>query len=148
MNKGGNEPLDLDAIEERANAATPGPWAAVGLMDTQGVRGIQGPKGASEFSSAAGVWANGFRVEDAVFIASSRTDIPALVVEVGRLQMRVAADTPLVRLGAAYLEWVRAFEAWNEAGEGEEDAASLREAHAHRIYVEALEAVEGAALGG
>lgn len=79
------EPLDLDAIERRANAATPGPWATrrghewVRYVITEG-RVI--PDVVAIFNEDCSG-----RVSDAVFIANARTDVPALVAEIRRLTL-------------------------------------------------------------
>jgi hypothetical protein len=52
--------IDLDAIEARANAATPGPWKE-GSNDVYSVR-------------------------NAAFIAAARTDVPALIARVRELE--------------------------------------------------------------
>jgi hypothetical protein len=76
---------DLKAIEARANAATPGPWAIV--YDGSSDWSI-GPQPDPQGLSVAGVWKSGWsdgNPPDAEFIASARTDVPLLVAEVRRL---------------------------------------------------------------
>lgn len=69
--------LDLDVIEARANAATPGPWGALSPR----------ADGASPVTRAGGAWIAPFTAEDdAEFIAHAREDVPALVDEVRRLR--------------------------------------------------------------
>lgn len=67
-------PLDLDAIEARAGAATEGPWEIIGGNEwLTGVEvGIGSPCG--------------IQIADAEFIAAARTDVPALVAEAIRLR--------------------------------------------------------------
>lgn len=80
--------IDLDAIEARANAATPGPWffddglAQTGEFEYDRTR----PPviGGSEPVWEADV--RDFSDLNSIFIAAARTDIPALVAEVRRLQ--------------------------------------------------------------
>jgi hypothetical protein len=66
---------DLQAIEARANAATPGPWQLTGGRDE--VYDIIGD-GRDVVQQVLS--------PDAEFIASARTDVPALVAEVRRLR--------------------------------------------------------------
>lgn len=79
-------PEQLDAIEARANAATPGPWTPShhpndpyhwAVFDTD-TRALTANRGGCP--------------DDAEFIAAARTDIPVLVAEIRRLwtQMDVA----------------------------------------------------------
>lgn len=93
--------VDLEAIEARANAATPGPWGSGPLItgdkgdyvvwygrDAEGQRRYIG--------AAGGLWAPVcppdaeivFQAEiaNAAFIAAAREDVPALVAEVRRLR--------------------------------------------------------------
>lgn len=73
--------LDLEAIEARAKAATPGPW-------------VVGPGAFWNYvvgSDEHGDHAGAQEKEDAAFIAASREDVPALVAEVRRLRAEVAA---------------------------------------------------------
>lgn len=69
-------PEELQAIEERANAATPGPWVNQEME-------IIIEKAAWPWNLIADVFLNN---ADAAFIADARADIPALVAEVRRLQ--------------------------------------------------------------
>ncbi|MEV6737917.1 hypothetical protein AB0N14_13680 [Streptomyces sp. NPDC051104] len=81
-------PLNLDAIEARANAATPGPWMAdgheiygsgCGVLDIEQWKAetlrIEDPEGAKA---------------DAEFMAHARTDVPALAAEIRRLRAELA----------------------------------------------------------
>ena len=77
-----DQPLDLDAIQKRADAATPAPW--------------HGETIASILSHARVVSCYAFRecpdeyqipdYDDGDFIAAARSDLPALVAEVRRLR--------------------------------------------------------------
>jgi hypothetical protein len=95
--------LDLDAIEARAEAATPGPWIVSGSVIHSPIREPWDGK-----PNAVIVDAHIFE-PNADFIAASRTDTPALVAE-----LRAArADLGLVHLA---LQHDRDCE---EEGEGE-----------------------------
>lgn len=77
--------LDLDAIEARANAATPGPWTPHfwvedGMGEFAVVQTPVHDYAINVSSSGPG------RESVALFIAQARTDVPALVAEVRRLQ--------------------------------------------------------------
>lgn len=67
---------ELDAIEQRANAATPGPWRSVEVDD---------PYVALMLESGAEGWPAATDA-DRAFIAAARSDVPALVAEVRRLR--------------------------------------------------------------
>jgi hypothetical protein len=69
---------DLQAIEARANAAMPGPWHLAITRDDD-------PDRANIEAGPIDV-ADDAQNDDAVFIASARTDVPALVAEVRRLR--------------------------------------------------------------
>lgn len=90
--------IDLDAIEARANAATPGPWTVSRSSDHPGERHIDAGLGAGVYV------AMDVGADDAAFIANARTDIPALVARVRELE---AAERELNAVCA------------NERGEGE-----------------------------
>ena len=80
--------LDLDAIEARAEAATPGPW-----MEPRNGLGLgwtifpKNSKGWSIATCDSGT--------DADFIAASRTDVPALVAELRAAREVVEAAVDL-----------------------------------------------------
>ncbi len=91
--------IDLDAIRERCEKATPGPWEAthrhVGLSamdDESGGLGleVEGPPDAS----LRGQFARG---ADATFIAASRTDIPALLAHIARLEATIDQQAAAAR---------------------------------------------------
>lgn len=78
------EPLDLDAIEKRAEAASPWPWRSDDLRHRNG--GRFGIRAAGSLAGIATVLADGRHpAEDAAFIVAAREDVPALVAEVRRL---------------------------------------------------------------
>lgn len=110
--------LDLDAIRQRAGAATPGPWIAVtdnGRRTGIGIVGQVAKRGTGEAIAVfAGV--GGSRHADAAFTANARDDVPALLDEVEQLrgQLQVVRD------------WV------GEHGDGAVDVWSLREILAGR----------------
>jgi len=67
---------DLDAIEVRCAAATPGPWAFDDSTDRRGEKGeFRAPSPYSGFMLVR-AWSN---PADAEFIAAARADIPALL---------------------------------------------------------------------
>lgn len=82
------DPIDLDAIEARAEAATAGPWH--GEHDEFGCVHVgdygwvaSGPQGQSpDYDGGTGDQGKA----DAEFIAHAREDVPALVAEVRRLR--------------------------------------------------------------
>ena len=90
--------LDLDAIEARAEAATPGPWRQT--ASRRGYRDVlQTPD-----TYADRMIAKGCPNADAAFIAHARTDIPALVSEL-RAAREVVAAAPVavtLRTGEAF----------------------------------------------
>ena len=85
------EPLDLDPIEARVNAATAGPWKALeargehwyAISANEAVAWISSNDGSNESQ----------REPDAQFIAHAREDVPALLAEVKRLRSIVAETT-------------------------------------------------------
>jgi hypothetical protein len=99
------KPLDIDAIEARANAATPGPWEAIDQKrehhefkfvrsKTAIHKNDRGPSYAYEILSDEDY---DTKSADMQFIAHARTDIPALIAayrsqagEIARLRARVA----------------------------------------------------------
>jgi hypothetical protein len=79
--------LDLDAIEARANAATPGPWSTGD--DDNGDCWIRIPDHDLYFGNIEEV--SKCCLDMADFIAHARSDVPALVAEVRNLRAYVAA---------------------------------------------------------
>lgn len=103
-------PLDLDAIETRANAATNGPWGHHEGDDYADVAANYQATGRGSYTCLQQV----ARIEadwhfddpqhadcededaatqahaDAAFVSAARTDVPALVAEIRRLRTRVA----------------------------------------------------------
>jgi hypothetical protein len=80
-----SEPLDLEAIKARAEAATPGPWKLWG-MSVQSDRHGTGEVDYSQTIAQTLDPDRGLRTFNAQFIAHAREDVPALVVEVERLR--------------------------------------------------------------
>ncbi len=90
--------MDLKAIKERAEKATPGPWEWLSYGD--GFIQLQGQTECSEMNpvivpyicdtcaSRKAKCLSGSD-EDRTFIAHAREDIPALLAEVERLQMEI-----------------------------------------------------------
>lgn len=81
------EPLDLDAIETRANAATPGPWEEHADYGPHFYAYLRGPylRGVGTLNFGEGEEADA----DREFVKHAREDVPALVAEVRRLRARV-----------------------------------------------------------
>lgn len=95
---------ELTAIRERAQRATPGPWESQGfdsypgdegsaVVGTPGTKGsglvayALRPKDRHEDGESGADWYDADQCDDdANFIAHARTDVPALVAEVERLQ--------------------------------------------------------------
>jgi hypothetical protein len=79
--------MNLDEIEARANAATPGPWhgaiPACGHEHDDEVCSIEAPDSAVLASCVK-------REEDLQFILAARTDVPALVARVRELEAESA----------------------------------------------------------
>ena len=73
--------MELDAIFERAEDATPGPWlfaqSSFGALK-HGLILAEGKKGGG-FGDGLHVGEEEFKLQDAKFIAYARTDVPALV---------------------------------------------------------------------
>lgn len=92
--------LDFDVIEERAAAATPGPWEAIFnrhgdplvVQEGQGLFGaIAEPcTGPDDYGRA-----------NTHFIAHAREDVPALVEEVRELQKQIAAMRAVLQAAQA-----------------------------------------------
>lgn len=86
--------VDLDAIEARANAATPGPW---GHYST----GSYVYATRTKVCQLEDPWiANGNQRNDAAFIAHAREDVPALIAEVRRLREELAVAEGRAAQGA------------------------------------------------
>ena len=86
------KPADLEAIEARASAATPGPWTSPWIGDSTCRDAILGGGG-----EVVGVtWRDGWHLAvtqaDAEFIAAARTDVPALVAELRQLRAELAGQ--------------------------------------------------------
>lgn len=97
-------PAELDAIEARANAATPGPWSASLLNDWTDATRINGPEFASANELPEPAWDEIGEQDDraiqkqihsdALFMSAARSDVPRLAAEVRRLRAE-AAKGPL-----------------------------------------------------
>jgi len=82
-----SEPLDLDAIEARAKAATPGPWNYE--HDTELEKGCRCGSCLEPIDGRMIVESRKHdmvAVADARFIAHAREDVPALIAELRRLR--------------------------------------------------------------
>jgi hypothetical protein len=91
-------PLDLDAIQARADKATPGPWAVPGANVFRVIAIGPEPTGIVEYPEEHFYYGNDDLVyqrhqdpgADRAFIAAARTDVPALVNELRALRAEVA----------------------------------------------------------
>lgn len=87
--------LDIDAIEQRANAATEGPWVPVKLDRESDWRDIQTLDGESVAAGGLVGEGDGYGCAcsptDAEFISHARTDIPELVARVRELEAALRA---------------------------------------------------------
>jgi hypothetical protein len=107
--------LDLKAIRQRANAATPGPWVwrdddMIGAVDPACPCAYASHEGPI-IQTDSGVY--GPCIADREFIAHARTDIPALLTRVAQLEALVKAAyfEGLHGLGAAREDYRRSW--WN-----------------------------------
>lgn len=96
---------DLDEIEERAKAASEGPWASMQTFPNKTMRSIlAGPGTAPDKDPESRLVLGEIcglprRVErDAEFISHARTDVPLLLAEVRRLRTLVV-DLPCMDQG-------------------------------------------------
>lgn len=112
-------PSELSAIAARADAATPGPWFwadeamyanAAPTPETRDDAGWDWRSGQPRqiapirlIETDSGYYPP--REKDRAFLAAARSDVPALVAEVRRLQAAVEALTPLARLGLNARQW-------------------------------------------
>jgi hypothetical protein len=80
--------MNLDAIEARANAATPGPWAVYEKPDPWGYWAVQDADGKDVFDdgSAGAEYGQTCSIADRDFLVAARTDVPALVARVRELE--------------------------------------------------------------
>ena len=76
----------LEAIQSRADKATPGPWANYGDLTHEVY-----PKNANEDDEPDNIAFEVPRLADAEFIANARTDIPALLAIVREQAATIAA---------------------------------------------------------
>lgn len=86
-----NKPLDLSAIKARAEAATPGPWSDLCyIVYAQTKPGSTFDIPLADASLDECPFSHDQCEANAQFIAHARTDIPALIAEVERLNGEVA----------------------------------------------------------
>lgn len=83
---------ELNAIEQRANAATPGPWVDT---DPRHIRHAEPNIYAGDYEVADVYDNNG--CDDSSFIAHARQDIPALIAEIRRLRAALLQRTEQAR---------------------------------------------------
>ncbi len=89
--------IDLDEIEARANAATPGPWVTFDspgtYWDDPSACGwdYRAPgRAAPYYCTGPGALTSAQAARDTVFIAHARTDVPALIARVRKLEERLS----------------------------------------------------------
>jgi hypothetical protein len=104
--------MNLDELERRANAATPGPWRDRHQVCSE-VWG-QAPDSQTCSMQIARVGHAQFDVLNAAFIAAARTDVPALVARVRELEAecertRIFGSRKFAELRAADVEQMRAY---------------------------------------
>lgn len=73
---------ELDEIQARANAATPGPWRARACGEIVAGRHVV----ATSDGGGGSVWVEWRNEEDKRFAAHARADVPRLIAEIRRLQ--------------------------------------------------------------
>lgn len=115
-------PFDLEAIEARAHAATPGPWSETD--DTGTVIVCDCTESPTVFAPDAdpAVYGGNDR-SDFRFIAHARCDIPALLTEVRRLQtenrlLEADRDNLRVRVDGLLRDLDRDAEYWAQFNSG------------------------------
>lgn len=97
---------DLDAIEARANAATPGPWCSSSEYGYWQIGPTSGDGCERLLDIDVGNSDNAHH--DAPFVAEARTDIPALLAYARELEARVAGlENVLVEEHEAHAAWKR-----------------------------------------
>ena len=79
--------LDIDLIEARANAATPGPWSEAWDGEIHAT--------SDDWELVLRVPEGDDRPADCAFVANAREDVPALIAEVRRLRAVVEAAMAL-----------------------------------------------------
>jgi hypothetical protein len=94
--------IDLDAIRQREQAATEGPWIHTGrnhisTPDIHVDEANWGGEGLNGYRLVCDGDEGAWRAADAEFIAHAREDIPALLAEIDRLRSQVAEITSLTR---------------------------------------------------
>jgi len=84
--------INLDEIERRANAATPGPWAVYEKPDPWGYWAVQDADGKDVFDdgSAGAEYGQTCSIADRDFLVAARTDVPALIARVRELEERLS----------------------------------------------------------
>jgi hypothetical protein len=108
--------MNLDAIEARANAATPGPWAVYEKPDPWGYWAVQDADGKDVFDdgSAGAEYGQTCSIADRDFLVAARTDVPALVARVRELEAecertRIFGSRKFAELRAADVEQMRGY---------------------------------------
>lgn len=103
--------LDLDAIEARANAATPGPWMLKPdheERDHDHVMGPDDPDGEEVEIARIEIREDDAGERDGAFIAAARADVPALIARVRELEGVARALAKAARAAVAGIEPIAA----------------------------------------
>lgn len=129
---------DVAAIEARAAAATPGPWATDYVQGERAIISGGGPR------PLVVPWshADALMHDDAAFIAHAREDVPALLAHITALRAQHAADVAAAVAGereqCARLCEDRAAHLDAAQGEEEPDDANDEEMEGYGRFLEAL----------
>jgi hypothetical protein len=120
---------DLDAIEARANAATPGPWRSEpGFCGSQQRKFLRRESGMDRVLFGRHcVKAEEAQYDlDCDFTASARTDVPALADYVRELETQLKADSKIARLAREYVAAHLAYVKGPKNGMGLTNAANRK----------------------
>jgi len=117
--------IDLDEIERRANAATPGPWRDRHQVCSE-VWG-QAPDSQTCSMQIARVGHAQFDVFNAAFIASARTDVPALIARVRELENEVTHWQVMLKRETEEVERMKTFAAQNFSAMIRQEVEQMRE---------------------
>lgn len=127
-----NDPMtreQLDAIRERVDGATSGPWGCYG----DGAHEVFDAGEYSDGDPGEVVAAVIEKLSDAQFIAQAREDIPALLAEVERLRTRAALADAMIERVARDTAAKESFISRRSWGDLSHDERTYRRAQAHRV---------------
>lgn len=116
---------ELQAIEARANAATPGPWSETDDTGTVIACYCSGGPGVFAGEADPAVYGGNDRA-DFAFIAAARSDVPTLIAEVRRLQS----------IGNAQLEELHRLRSEREMWQADKQAFDARAAECRQLRFE------------